>query len=124
MNKPIVQTELLIEWNCDPDSYFGLYPEKVAIEIDPFQDPIWINDPSIYKVALLIEPPSVNRGVEERYLKENWHKFDLLLTYYDTLLAVAKNAVFFYFGDTWIKKLPEDFTKDRLTSLITSQKNF
>ena len=108
----------------DPDTYFGSYPEKVAIEIDPFRDPHWINDKSLFKVAVQVEPPSVNNKAVEQYLLSGINKFDLILTYYPSILKSKKKAKLFYFGDSWIKEKSETIDKNKKVSFVTSNKNF
>ena len=104
MIKPIVQDIILKGWGVDPDTYFGEYPIKVAIEIDPFESPSWINNNKLFKVALQVEPPSVNNESVEQYLEKEGDKFDLILTYYSSILKSKKNSKLFYFGDSWIKE--------------------
>ena len=124
MIKPIVQELLLRGWGVDPNTYFGSYPEKVAIEIDPFRDPHWINDKSLFKVAVQVEPPSVNNKSVEQYLLSGRSKFDLILTYYPSILKSKKKAKLFYFGDSWIKEKKEFIDKSKNVSFVTSNKNF
>jgi hypothetical protein len=124
MIKPIVQDLLLKGWGVDPDTYFGEYPIKVAIEIDPFRNPRWINDNTLFKVAVQVEPPSVNNKAVEQYLSEEGNKFDLILTYYPSVLRSKKKAKLFYFGDSWIKEKSESIVKSKMVSFVTSNKNF
>jgi hypothetical protein len=124
MIKPIVQELLLRGWGVDPDTYFGSYTEKVAIEIDPFHDPHWINDKSLFKVAVQVEPPSVNNRAVQEYLLETENKFDLILTYYPNVIKSINKAKLFYFGDSWIKEKKEFIDKSKNVSFVTSNKNF
>jgi len=124
MIKPIVQERLLRDWSVDPNTYFGSYTEKVAIEIDPFRDPHWIDDKSLFKVAIQVEPPSVKNYSVEGYLLKNGAKYDLILTYYESVLSQLNNSVLHYFGGTWIKEIKTDFDKNKTVSFITSDKNF
>ena len=124
MIKPIVQDLILKGWGVDPDTYFGEYPKRVAIEIDPFHDPHWLKDKSLFKVAVQVEPPSVNNQAVEQYLSMEGNKFDLILTYYTSILKSKKKAKLFYFGDSWIKKKSESIDKTRKVSFVTSNKNF
>jgi hypothetical protein len=124
MIKPIVQREVLKGWGVDPDKYFGLYESNVGIQIDPISDPIWINDPSIFKVAVQAEPPSVNNYSVEKYLLNNGRKYNLILSYYESILTNLDNSVLNYFGGTWIKEIKTDFDKFKTVSFITSDKNF
>jgi len=124
MIKPIVQDLILKGWGVDPDTYFGEYPKRVAIEIDPFHDPHWLKDKSLFKVAVQVEPPSVNNQAVEQYLSMEGNKFDLILTYYTSILKSKKKAKLFYFGDSWIKKKSESIDKTRNVSFVTSNKNF
>jgi hypothetical protein len=124
MIKPIVQDLILKGWGVDPDTYFGEYNKRVAIEIDPFRDPHWINDESLFKVVVQVEPPSVTNKAVEQYLDEEGNKFDLILTYYSSILKSNKKAKLFYFGDSWIKKKSESIDKTRNVSFVTSNKNF
>ena len=124
MIKPIVQDIILKGWGVDPDTYFGEYPIKVAIEIDPFESPSWINNNKLFKVALQVEPPSVNNESVEQYLEKEGDKFDLILTYYSSILKSKKNSKLFYFGDSWIKEKSESIMKSKMVSFVTSNKNF
>jgi hypothetical protein len=124
MIKPIVQETLLKGWSVDPFTYFGSYHKKVAIEIDPVCDPYWISDNTIFRVAVQAEPPSVNNSGPENYLISNGHKYDLVLTYYESILSVLSNSSFNYFAGTWISDIKNDFNKNKLVSFITSNKNF
>lgn len=124
MIKPIVQREILKGWSVDPDTYFGLYNKQVAIQIDPNRDPHWINDSGIYKVAIQAEPPSITKGSVDGYLKSSGNKYDLILTYYPEILDRFSNSKFLYFGGSWIRNRKDSFSKDRLLSFITSNKNF
>jgi hypothetical protein len=124
MIKPVVQDLLLRGWGVDPDTYFGEYPIRVAIEIDPFRSPRWINDNTLFKVAVQVEPPSVNNKAVEHYLSEEGNKFDLILTYYPSVLRSKKKAKLFYFGDSWIKEKSESIVKSKMVSFVTSNKNF
>jgi hypothetical protein len=124
MIKPIVQDLILKGWGVDPDTYFGEYPKRVAIEIDPFHDPHWLKDKSLFKVAVQVEPPSVNNQAVEEYLSMEGNKFDLILTYYDSILSNLPNAKLNYFAGTWITDIKENFDKNKLVSFITSNKNF
>jgi hypothetical protein len=124
MIKPIVQEILLKGWSVDPFTYFGSYHKRVAIEIDPSRDPHWINDESLFKVAVQVEPPSVTNKAVEQYLDVEGNKFDLILTYYSSILKSNKKAKLFYFGDSWIKEKSESIDKTRNVSFVTSNKNF
>ena len=124
MIKPIVQDIILKGWGVDQDTYFGEYPIKVAIEIDPFESPSWINNNKLFKVALQVEPPSVNNESVEQYLEKEGDKFDLILTYYSSILKSKKNSKLFYFGDSWIKEKSESIMKSKMVSFVTSNKNF
>ncbi len=124
MIKPIVQREILRGWSVDPDTYFGSYDIKVAIEIDPRGDPVWINSRDVYKVAVQAEPPSITGGSVDRYLKRSGNKYDLILTYYPEILDEFKNSKFLYFGGSWIKNQKENFEKNKKLSFVTSNKNF
>ena len=124
MIQPIVQDRILKGWGVDPDTYFGEYPIKVAIEIDPFESPSWINNNKLFKVALQVEPPSVNNESVEQYLEKEGDKFDLILTYYSSILKSKKNSKLFYFGNSWIKEKSESIMKSKMVSFVTSNKNF
>ena len=125
MIKPIVQTEILSGWRgVDPETYFGFYDTSVAIQIDPYKDPEWIDDKEIYKVAVQAEPPSVMDGSVERYLRSSGNKYDLILTYFPEILREFENSRFVYVGGTWICNQKSEFNKNRLLSFITSNKNF
>jgi hypothetical protein len=124
MIKPIVQKEVLKGWGVDPDTYFGFYESNVGILIDPITDPTWINNASIFKVAVQAEPPSVNNYSVEKYLLKNGIKYDLILTYYESILSQSNNSVLNHFGGTWIKEIRKDFEKNKNVSFITSDKNF
>jgi len=124
MIKPIVQELFLKGWSVDPFTYFGSYHKRVAIEIDPSRDPHWINDESLFKVAVQVEPPSVTNKAVEQYLDVEGNKFDLILTYYSSILKSNNKAKLFYFGDSWIKEKSESIDKTRNVSFVTSNKNF
>lgn len=124
MIKPIVQDSLLRGWGVDPNTYFGSYPVKVGIVIDPFRDPSYIEDPTIFKVAVQAEPPSVNNRVPENYLLKHGESYDLILTYYDSVLSELPNSELNYFAGTWINEIRDNFVKNRKLSFITSNKNF
>ena len=124
MIKPIVQDIILKGWGVDPDTYFGEYPIKVAIEIDPFESPSWINNNKLFKVALQVEPPSVNNESVEQYLEKEGDKFYIILTYYSYIIKSNKNSKIFYFGDYLIKEKSESIMKSKMVSFVTSNKNF
>jgi|688.fasta_scaffold64067_6 hypothetical protein len=124
MIKPIVQREILKGWSVDPDTYFGSFNIPVAIEIDPNRNPGWINNGNLFKVAVQAEPPSITNGYVENYLNNFGNKYDLILTYYPNILENFSNSRFLYFAGTWIRDPKDNFSKDRLISFITSNKNF
>lgn len=124
MIKPIVQTEILKGWSVDPETYFGEYNRKVAIQIDPNRDPYWISDRELYKVALQAEPPSITKGSVDQYLSVSGKKYDLILTYYPSILSRFDNSKFLHFGGAWIRNIKESFNKEKMISFITSNKNF
>lgn len=124
MVKPIVQDLVLRGWGVDPNTYFGEYPIKVAIEIDPYRSPRWIKDNSLFKVAVQVEPPPVNNKAVENYLLDEGDKFDLVLTYYSSVLESIDKSRLFYFGDSWIKEKSSELNKVEKISFITSDKNF
>ena len=92
--KPMVQTEILKGWGVDPQVYFGTYDRLVGIEIDPFRDPSWIDREDIYKVAVQVEPPTVNNKCVQNYLLKEGDKFDLILSYYDEILDLPNSELF------------------------------
>jgi hypothetical protein len=81
------------------------------------------NNISNNKIALLIEPKSINPNIYE-YVKNNNLKFNKILTFDKEILNSIPNSIFYPFGGCWIedgdKKVHK---KNKLVSIIVSEKN-
>jgi hypothetical protein len=74
------------------------------------------------KIALLLEPPSVNNFAYD-FISKNHHEFDYIITHQDTLSSISKNVIILPQWCTWI--YPEKqkiFEKHKNLSIIASDK--
>lgn len=94
-------------------------------------EPVFITDNSLYqefniknpKIAWLLEPRSINPNIYE-YVKNNHHKFDIILTYDKELLSINNKFKFYPHSGCWIKTEDQKIhDKTKLLSIIASGKN-
>lgn len=72
-------------------------PIDVYVDTDVIQP-----DSTGIKILLLVEPPEILTQTTN-YALNNYHKYDFVFTYNDTVLKNCPNARFFIANDTWIK---------------------
>lgn len=74
------------------------------------------------KVAWLMEPECVLAGIYQ-FVRENWRKFDAVLTHQDKLVELIPNSIYYPFGGSWVKSEDwHDYQKEKLVSIIVSAK--
>lgn len=76
------------------------------------------------KIAWLLEPACVY-DYHYKWIKENYQKFDHVLTHNDELLQALPNAQVYFYGGCWIK--PEErkiYKKKKKISIIVSDKQY
>jgi len=81
-----------------------------------------INGESSNKYALLIEPPSISPSTY-LFIKNNYHRYEKVLTYNKELLDEGKNFIFYPHSGCWIS--PSDqktYEKTKICSTIVSTK--
>lgn len=75
------------------------------------------------KIAWLIEPRAIRNDIYE-FIKNNYNKFDYILTFDDELLNISDKFIFYPFGGCWINKEEQlVHNKNKLISIIASSKN-
>lgn len=71
---------------------------------------------------MVMEPPAIH-GYHLRWLRHSYRRFHRVLSYNEPLLAAIPNGIFFPHGGTWVPEWRDlDLTKQRMMSLIASQK--
>ena len=82
------------------------HPEDVMLMIEPTKKQVSELDPTQYRACVLIngtEPPNVTpHRVDEQNIREHADKFDLIMTYNDTLVEELSHAESFQFGSCWV----------------------
>lgn len=74
------------------------------------------------KVAWLIEPPEVNSSSYD-YIRNNWQKFDLVLTHQESLLCLSDRIKILPMWCSWVSPQNQKITeKIKLISIISSNK--
>lgn len=72
--------------------------------------------------AWLLEPNSISPNTYE-YIKNNYHKFEKILTYDKDLLDINEKFIFFPHGGCWIQPEKQKiYEKNKLLSIISSNK--
>lgn len=104
------------EWVWDrelTDSYVTVFTDNFLNEVDRCH--------SKYKVAILFEPLAINNFIYD-YIKQYYNKFDLVLTFEQSMLLNDKIKCYYY-GTTWIHE-GERFVydKNKMVSMIVSSK--
>ena len=79
-----------------------------------------LDDTAIRKVALLIEPPSVNAGMYE-WIAEHHYHFDAVLTHQKNLVETGHPFLFYPYGGSWIREWGM-YPKDKMISMLVSPK--
>lgn len=75
------------------------------------------------RVSIMVMEPPMIHGQHLRWLRQTWRRFFRVLTYDEDLLAAIPNGIFFPHGGTWVPEWRDlDLGKDRMTSLIASEK--
>lgn len=96
--------------------------ESCFDQIDTFKE--------FYKIALIVEPVSIN-GWAYEFVRNNLHLFNYVLTHNRDFIAEINNksgktkAVFYFFGGCWLEPadwVPADFKKTKGVSIIASGK--
>jgi hypothetical protein len=83
-----------------------------------------LSNPSKRKIALLVEPPAVS-GYAYEYIKENYDLFEYIFTFDDSLLPLSKKFISYTWGTPWLgTEIRKIYPKNRMVSLIASNKNF
>lgn len=104
--------------------YFNWYRGEEYRDITVYTDRCLTNQltDSKYHIAWLLEPPAI-RSLHYEYIKNNFNKFDLILTYNQELLNLSEKFKLFPFGGAWLNV--EDFNiypKSKNISIIASEK--
>ena len=75
------------------------------------------------KIGLLMEPRAINPSIYE-WVKTNYNNFDTILTFDKELINISSNIIFYPHSGCWIKHDDQKvYDKDKLLSIIASQKN-
>ena len=79
-----------------------------------------MDDPAPHKMALLLEPPTVSRGMYD-WIQENQDVFEVILTHQRWLVEKGVPYRFYPFGGSWIRDWSL-FPKTKLISMLVSEK--
>lgn len=105
------------KWDTDRvDSFVTVFTDCFLREVDSCG--------SKYKVAWMLEPPTVNSDMYREML-QNYHKFDLVFTFDDRMLSIDHRFRFFSNGASWVwPNLRKVYDKTKMVSAIFSNKRF
>jgi hypothetical protein len=92
------------------------FPDSVAISHDTLR-----HDSSFkYNVLCLME----SEAVIPNYPIEEMRRFDLVITWRESVLEQLDNSVKLLYGTSWIDNVKSEYEKDNKISFLTSTKNF
>lgn len=75
------------------------------------------------RIALILEPESISPE-PYKWIKQNYHKFQYVLTHNKELLSVIPNGYHYIFGGCWLTKEEQQiYPKTKNISIIASWKN-
>jgi hypothetical protein len=131
MNKPLVRIKNFSFSHADSSSgwnkpnYFQWQRDKLPADEYTFITDEYLKDyTNSNSIAFLVEPPSTN-GPAYEFVYQNSQKFKYILTFCEDLIKVCKNALFYPYGSTFLKK--EEFAlylKHKNTSMLLSSKEY
>lgn len=102
-------------WIGHPDIYFK---DDISISLNYSI----INEPGKYNVAVIVEPESILHGMNVQLFKNDFAKFDLVLTWQDEIIKSNSNARFLPFGTAWVDEKNLTGNKQDKVSFLTSNK--
>lgn len=106
----------LFRWNRDLS---GVTPETTVVFTD--NNINYADQLQCKRVALIIEPEAIKPDAYS-WIKDNYDKFEKILTFDKDLLAIDNKFVFYPYGTTWVTE-KDLYTKTSLLSIIASDKN-
>jgi hypothetical protein len=75
-----------------------------------------------YNIAWLLEPPQINSN-SYNWIRQNYNKFDMILTYDESLLNLSDKFKFYVIGGCWIDQQDQKIhDKSKKLSIIASYK--
>jgi hypothetical protein len=105
-----------VDWHNNKDGDITVFTDLCLGTVDSSKSRI--------KIAWLLEPPAVALYAYE-YIKNNWNKFDYILTYVTDFLSIDKRFHYYPWGSKWINECDWGVhSKSKLVSIIASSKNF